>query len=162
LQLTGKLHIKALEQSLNTVVQRHETLQTTFATLDAQLMQIVTPASTFHLPIIDISGVPEQERQIQLEKLTRQEGLQAFDLANGRVLRVMLVRLEEERHTLLFTMHHIIADGWPMSVFVREVATSYEALAQNRAYELPELSVQYADYTLWQQEWLQGQVLEEQ
>ena len=162
LHLTGRLNIVALEQSLNEVVRRHEALRTTFTLFDEQPVQVITDAQPLKLEIEDLRGLAELEREDFASRLATEEARRPFDLQRGPLLRARLLRLDEEEHVLLCTMHHISSDGWSLAIFVREVAALYEAYCRGASSPLPELLIQYADYAVWQREWLQGEVLEEQ
>jgi amino acid adenylation domain-containing protein len=162
LRLMGRLNIAALEQSLNEVVRRHEALRTTFALFDEQPVQVITDAQPLKLEIVELQGLANSEREAKTSHLTTEEARRPFDLQRGPLLRTRLLRLGEEEHVLLCTMHHIGSDGWSLGVFFREVAALYEAYCLGAASPLSELGVQYADYAVWQREWLQGEVLEEQ
>ena len=151
-----------LERSLNEIVRRHESLRTTFTSIDGQPMQVIKTHRDFTLPLVELSQLPPAEREVQSQAYAEQEAGQPFDLAKGPLLRTTLMRLGERENVLLVVMHHIVSDGWSMGIFLRELATLYEAFSQNRQSPLPELPVQYADYAAWQREWLQGDALEEQ
>ena len=125
-------------------------------------MQVIAPASQLQLPVLDLSELPEEEREAEARQLAAAEAAQPFDLSMGPLLRVQLLRFAAEDHVVLFTMHHIITDGWSTGILVREVAALYEAYIEGRESPLPELEIQYADYAVWQREWLQGEVLEQQ
>ncbi|MFE8605167.1 non-ribosomal peptide synthetase [Archangium violaceum] len=161
-KLEGSLDVAALENGLNGLVQRHESLRTTFATQQDQPVQIIASHGSLPLQVVDLSAVPSAEREAEIRRLTTQEALKPFDLGRGPVLRALLLRLEERQHVLMLTMHHIVSDGWSMGVLVRELAALYEASTQGRPSPLPELPVQYADYAAWQRGWFQGEVLEQQ
>ncbi|MBD0370018.1 MAG: amino acid adenylation domain-containing protein, partial [Pyrinomonadaceae bacterium] len=158
LRLTGSLNLAALEQSFNEVIRRHESLRTSFKTVDGKPLQVIHDPSPISLPLIDISHLPEQEAQ----RLAREEAARPFDLTRGPMMRATLLKLGLEEHILLFTMHHIISDGWSAGVLIREVTTLYEAFLQHLPSPLPDLSIQYADYTVWQREQMQGEMLEAQ
>ncbi|HSE16459.1 MAG TPA: condensation domain-containing protein, partial [Pyrinomonadaceae bacterium] len=162
IQLTGSLNVEALEQTLSEIIRRHEALRTTFTSHDGEPVQVIGPARAVHLHVTDLSRHEEAERQREVERLTQEEARRPFDLSVGPLLRVSLLRLGEQEHVVLLTMHHIISDGWSMGVLVKEVVTLYEAFAQKAASPLPELTIQYADYAVWQREYLQGEVYEEQ
>ncbi|MFN2529809.1 MAG: amino acid adenylation domain-containing protein [Pyrinomonadaceae bacterium] len=162
LRLTGVLNVNALEQTINAIVARHESLRTTFQTIDGQPMQLVSRATEVELPQIDLTGLPPAEREAEARQLATNEVRRPFDLRRDRPLRATLVRLDDYDHLLLLTMHHIVSDGWSMGILGRELSTIYEALATNQPINLPELPVQYADFAEWQREWLQGEVLQEQ
>ena len=112
--------------------------------------------SSLQLPVRDLSTLPDSLRQSEVERLASLDASLPFDLTQAPLTRLSLLRLSEEEHVLLCTLHHIISDGWSMGVLVREVAALYEAFSTGRTALLPELPVQYADYAVWQREWLQG------
>lgn len=162
LRLRGRLDLDALQRTLTEIHRRHEVLRTTFATVDGQPVQVISPASTVTLPLVDLSGVPESRRRVEAERLAAVEGMVPFDLARGPMLRSTVLRLGEEDHVVLWTMHHIVSDGWSTGVLVREVVTLYKAYSSGEPSPLPELPIQYADYAAWQRKHMQGEVLEEQ
>jgi len=159
-RLQGQLHVAALEQALNEIVQRHESLRTNFTIADWQPVQVISAARTIPLPLRDLSHVPEGEREAEALRLTTEATQLPFDLSSDTLLRVMLVRLNDDEHVLVLVIHHIISDAWSMGVLIQELAALYEACREGRPSPLAQLSVQYADYAHWQREWLQGDVLE--
>ncbi|MET0624306.1 MAG: condensation domain-containing protein, partial [Pyrinomonadaceae bacterium] len=161
-RLLGALDVAALERSLSEVVRRHEALRTTFHLVDAQPVQRVAPAQEVRLPFTDLQGLPAQEREAHARQLITAEAQRPFDLAAGPLLRAGLLKLDEEEHVALLTMHHIVSDGWSIEVLVKELGALYEAYSTGAESPLAELPVQYADYAAWQRGWLQGEVLEEQ
>jgi len=160
IRLKGLPNIKALEESLNEIIQRHEALRTTFKTAGGRPVQIIAENISFKMPLIDLSGQPKAQREVEAKRLIRAEAMRRFDLAKGPLFSAVLVRLSEEEHILLLTMHHIVSDGWSMGVFTSELAALYKAYCYGEALPLPELPIQYADFAHWQREWLQGEVLE--
>ncbi|HLM54816.1 MAG TPA: amino acid adenylation domain-containing protein [Pyrinomonadaceae bacterium] len=162
LRLTDALDTDALGRSLGELVRRHETLRTTFDIVGGQPRQLIADARPVRLPIVDLTRLPPGEREAAAQRLVEEEIRRPFDLARGPLLRASLLRLGEREHTLLLVMHHIVSDGWSMGVLVRELSTLYAAFKQGTQPELPELPVQYADYAVWQREYLTGEVLEEQ
>ncbi|MBV9773819.1 MAG: AMP-binding protein, partial [Gemmatimonadetes bacterium] len=162
LRLGGGLDPGALRGSVDALVERHETLRTVFAERGGVPMQVVHPSLRVALPTLDLADLPEAERERAAERLAQEEALRPFDLARGPLLRSTLLRLGAEEHVLLFTLHHIVSDGWSMEVLVREVSALYEGLRRGGGARLPELPVQYADYAIWQREQLGGEVLEAQ
>ena len=160
--LKGSLNVAVLEQSLSEIVRRHEILRTTFTSVDGMPVQVISPNIDLKLPVIDLIGVPDSERDIQVEQITRQEFEQPFDLAKVPLWRFKLLRLAEEEYLLLRTVHHIIFDGWSYSVFMRELAVIYEAFSTGKPLPLKNLPIQYADFAQSQRQWLQGEVLESQ
>jgi amino acid adenylation domain-containing protein len=160
MRLTGKLNVAALEASLNEIVRRHESLRTAFVAVDGKPVQVIAPALSLSLPVEDLSGRLEAEREGQVRKMVAEEALQPFDLAQGPLFRVRLLRLAAEEHVALFSMHHIISDEWSFGVLARELAALYDAFRQGRPSPLPELPIQYADFAYWQRQWLQGETLD--
>jgi amino acid adenylation domain-containing protein len=155
LRLRGELDYSALERALSAIVQRHEILRTRFAEAeDGQPVQIIDPESRVFLKIEDLSRLDEGPRQRQITAAKKNEQEQPFDLARGPLLRMKLFKLEEHDHILLRTFHHIVTDGWSQATFNREFMLLYEAFHQNQADPLQPLSVQYADFALWQRKWL--------
>ena len=162
IRLKGLPNIKVLEESLNKIIKRHEALRTTFRSAGGGPVQVIAENISLEMPLIDLSGQPKAEREVEAERLTRNEAMRRFDLPKGPLLSAVLIRLSEEEHILLLTMHHIVSDGWSMGVFTAELAALYKAYCNGEASPLPELPIQYADFAHWQREWLQGEVLENQ
>lgn len=161
-RLQGPLQLVALEQSLQEIVRRHEVLRTTFALVEGQPVQVIEQEMAIAFSVIDLSTLTEGERQIQTNHLATQETRCSFNLAQGPLMRTKLLRLGKNEHVLLISVHHIIFDGWSMGIFSRELSSLYTAFSQGQPSPLPELPLQYADYALWQRQWLQGEVLEKQ
>jgi len=161
-RLRGTLEIGALERSVREVIRRHESLRTRFGVVNGVPVQLIDAAPEFTLPVVDLSSVDEAEREAEARRVGKEEAQRPFDLSAGPLLRASVLRLSEQEHVLLCTMHHIISDGWSMGVLIREVTTLYEAYATGQLSPLPELEIQYADFAHWQREWLQGEVLERQ
>ncbi|RYZ33615.1 MAG: non-ribosomal peptide synthetase, partial [Myxococcaceae bacterium] len=161
-RLTGALDVGALRRTFNELVRRHESLRTKFPVHDGQPYQDIAPVQEVAWNLRVMDGVPESRREVELRKQVSTEVLRPFDLGQGPLFRVTLVRLTEAEHVLVLAMHHIVSDGWSMDVLVREVATLYRAHAEGRPSPLPELAVQYADYAAWQRGWLKDDVLEAQ
>jgi amino acid adenylation domain-containing protein len=161
-RLGGSLDEAALERALGEIVRRHESLRTVFREVDGAPVQVIAPFGGFALPMEDLSGLSEADREAALGRLAAEEALQPFDLAAGPLIRAALLRLGAEDHVLLLSMHHIVSDGWSTGVLLREISTLYEAYREGRESPLPELAVQYADYAVWQREQLEGEALEQQ
>ncbi len=159
IRFSGRLDLPALAASLAEIVRRHESLRTTFGTVSGQLRQVVARSAPLALPAIDLADLPAARRSPEVERLARAEARRPFDLGRGPLLRVALLRLAEEEQVVLFTLHHIVSDGWSMGVLVRELGALYPAFAAGQPPPLPELPVQYADYALWQRGWLSGEIL---
>src|SRR6185295_16999445 len=128
LRLTGALNVNALEQTINAIIARHESLRTTFQTIDGQPVQVVSRASDVELPTIDLTVLPIPEREVEARQLATIEARRAFDLSRDHSFRASLIRLNDNEHWLLLTMHHIVSDGWSMGILDRELSTIYEAL----------------------------------
>ena len=161
-QLSGPIDPKIIEQSVNEIVRRHESLRTTFLSLEGQPVPVVTPRLEVKLQIRDLSSLPEDEREASEQSLLHKEAATPFDLAHGPLIRTTLVKLSDQQHIFLVVMHHITSDGWSLVLFFKELSAIYEALSRGEQNPLPNLEVQYADYAAWQREWLQGDVLERQ
>ncbi|MFL6660993.1 MAG: non-ribosomal peptide synthetase [Rhizobacter sp.] len=156
-RIDGELEPGVLECALQEVVRRHEALRTTFALVDGEPVQVVQPESRFAWLDVDLSCLPEHERDARARQITTAEARQPFDLTEGPLLRAMLVRFGPARHLLMLTLHHIVADGWSMEVVMRELDELAEALAAGNPSPLPELPIQYPDYALWQRQQLTPQ-----
>src|SRR4051794_11021462 len=128
-RLTGTLAPDVLERSLNEIVRRHEALRTTFAMIEERLVQVVYPPQALTIPILDLTELPEAESADRVTQLATEHGQEPFDLSQWPLLRVKLLRLAENEHVLLLSMHHIIGDGWSTGVFVREMAQIYRAFS---------------------------------
>lgn len=162
IRLTGRLNIAALENSINEIVHRHETLRTTFTVVDGEPVQVISAADKLLLPIIDLQTIPEAERETEALHQAMQDAQTPFNLEQDALLRVSLLRLGETDHVILFTMHHIVSDGWSTGILIRELTTIYTAYDSGQPCNLPALPIQYADFAVWQREWLQGEVLNNQ
>jgi amino acid adenylation domain-containing protein len=159
-RLQGALNVAVLEQTFQEIIKRHEALRTTFKSVEGRPAQVIISSFKFTLPIVNLRELSQAEREAEAMRLAAEEARQPFDLTKWPLLRVTLLHLDETEYLLLVTVHHIVADGWSMGVLVREVAALYEAFCSGKPSPLPELSVQYADYAVWQINWLQGEVLE--
>ena len=159
-RLRGPLDVGALEESLNEVVKRHDVLRTTFPVREGRPLQVIVSVRRVALPVIDLTDSPPEAREGDAARLAAVEANRPFDLAQGPLFRARLLRLHEEEHVLIVTMHHIVSDGWSIGILMRELAALYGAFRLGRPSPLPELPIQYADYALWQHEWLRGDVLE--
>jgi amino acid adenylation domain-containing protein len=160
--LKGRLNVVVLELSFKEIVRRHEALRTTFATVDGQPVQVVGQKFNFGLQVLDLQQLAETEREEKVKQLAAEEASKPFDLTKGPLLRASLLQLDTEKYVLLLTLHHIIFDGWSIGVFLQELAALYEAFSIGKPSPLPELSIQYADFAIWQREWLTGDRLQTQ
>ena len=160
LRLEGELNVTALERSFSEVVRRHESLRTCFAAVDGVPVQLIQPPEVFSMEILDLSEMLERDRSRRLQQRSLETAQSPFDLTGGPPLRVSLLKLSKQEHVLLLTAHHIIADGWSLGILNRELGALYSAYSQNRPSPLSEPSVQYADYAIWQRQWLKGEILQ--
>ncbi|WP_313042053.1 non-ribosomal peptide synthetase [Pseudomonas sp.] len=154
LHLRGELDEDALRHSFQQLIQRHEALRTRFYERDGQAFQRVEATADFELSTIDLSDLPNAVREARAQEVREDQARSPFDLEKGPLLRVTLVRLGDEEHQLLVTLHHIIADGWSLNILIDEFSRLYAAAAQGQSLELPPLALQYADYGSWQRQWL--------
>nr|WP_314534438.1 non-ribosomal peptide synthetase [uncultured Pseudomonas sp.] len=154
LRLRGELDEDAVRTSFQQLIQRHEALRTRFYERDGQAFQRVDAKADFDLQVIDLSDLPVAERESRAQQIREDEARTQFDLEKGPLLWVTLVRLDDEDHQLLVTLHHIIADGWSLNILIDEFSRLYAAAAQGQTLELPPLALQYADYGSWQRQWL--------
>jgi len=160
LSLTGQLNQAALEQSLNEIVRRHESLRTTFVMHQGYPVQVIASSLTLQVPVIDFCGLPQDERVAFCQQCCTEGIRHPFDVSQGPLLRAFLLRLTETEHVFLLTLHHIVSDGWSMDVLFRELEWLYKGFTAGTPSPLPDLPIQYADFALWQRQWLQGEVLE--
>jgi glycosyltransferase involved in cell wall biosynthesis len=161
-RLSGVLGVQTLERTLQTILSRHESLRTTFVIVDGNPVQVISKNAEVEMPVIDLSRLREGLREAEAQVLIRQCATRPFDLTEGPLFRASLLKLSEAEHILLLTMHHIISDGWSKQILFREIGALYEAFTEGKPSPLPELTIQYADYAVWQRRWLQGEVLEKQ
>ncbi len=161
-RLAGRVDLRALGRTLSEVVRRHEALRARFEEREGRPVQVVGEAVAVRLPVIDLSGLGEREREAEARRVAAEESRQGFDLRRGPLLRAAIVSLGVQEHLALLTTHHIASDAWSVGVLVREVGALYEAFSAGSPSPLEELPVQYADYAVWQREWLEGANLEAQ
>ncbi|WP_241566832.1 non-ribosomal peptide synthetase [Hahella sp. KA22] len=163
LLLEGRLNLTALNHALSTIIQRHESLRTCFTTVDGHAHQhVLPPPADWALNVVDLHDLGGEALDQAIQQLQLDEASAPFDLSRDYLLRGRLLRLADQRALLLLTMHHIASDGWSIGVLVRELNALYTAFTQGQSNPLPPLVVQYADYALWQRNYLQGEPLEQQ
>ncbi len=160
MRLQGRIDRVALEQAFQTIVNRHEILRTTFATVDAQPVQIVNSSVRLKFSIVDLRWSSNVEAEVQQRAILEAERL--FNLKCDLPLRVTLLQLDDTDHVLLLTLHHIVSDGWSIGVLMHEFKTLYQALIKGESALLPKLTIQYADYAVWQRQRLQSERLANQ
>ncbi|MFH0965952.1 MAG: amino acid adenylation domain-containing protein [Planctomycetota bacterium] len=161
LRLSGPLDIPALERSLNEIVRRHEILRTTFRTVGRRPVQVIAPDLRLDVPLFDLTDLPETDRETAARKRITAESRQRMRLGGGPLVRACLLRLAHDDHILFLLIHHIIFDGWSLDVFFSELSLLYEAFSAGKPSPLPELPVQFADFALWQRQYLDGETLNE-
>ena len=161
--LEGALDREALQSAINEVIRRHEVLRTRFEVEAGVPAQVIEEWAPLRLEVIDLTEFPLNEREEEAKRIAREEAKIGFDLSRGPLLRVKLLKLERERHVFLFTLHHIVSDGWSVGILTEEVGALYRAFSRGGTVEfwpLDELPIQYADFAVWQRAWLKGEVLE--
>ena len=158
-RIIGPLHVDALTRAFHAVVQRHATLRTVFDSVEGEARQVVLSNLEVKVPVLDLTEVPEKERESKALRLAIQEGKKPFDLCEGPLLRASLIRLGPETWMLVLVMHHIVTDGWSISRLFRDVTSYYAAFLENTEPALPELPIQYTEYAQWQREYMSGELL---
>ncbi|MCG7755933.1 MAG: amino acid adenylation domain-containing protein, partial [Nitrosomonas sp.] len=167
-RLTGDLDKDVLRRSLNEIIRRHEVLRTTFVMEGGRAVQVIAAQLELAIGIMDLSGLPEELRAAEIQRHLIEDARKPFDLAHGPLVRASLLALGRSEsagmteHILLFTLHHIVSDGWSTAILIREFVTLYEAYSKHQPSPLAELPIQYVDYAVWQRNWLQGERLEQQ
>ena len=159
LSVKGPLDVQALERAIQALVERHEILRTRFGEHEGEPFQVVEPLLRIPLPVDDLSGLEERQRQKAIDLVLRREAEEGFNLSEGPLLRVRLLQLGPREHILSWTWHHIISDGWSIALFHRDLRLAYEAFCEGEENPLERLEVQYADYAIWQRGWMQGDEL---
>ncbi len=160
LKLSGLLDVDALNKALTTIVERHESLRTVFLDVGQGPRQVIQPASKFNLPMVNLSDHLDGNKTQQIDMVVAEEAKKGFDLSLDLMLRAQLLKLSDNEHVLLVTMHHIASDGWSVGIVIKELSQLYQAYVEGNENPLPALVIQYADYAHWQREWLQGDVLD--
>nr|BDT35424.1 non-ribosomal peptide synthetase [Myxococcus sp. MH1] len=162
IHLSGELSLPALQRALDALMARHESLRTSFALHDGQPFQLIAPSLPLPLTCVDLRQVPVDEREERLTQLSEEAARLPFDLSQGPLIRAALLRADDRKHILLLTMHHIVSDGWSMDVLFRELNALYTAFTRDEPSPLSALPIQYADFAVWQRQWLQGERLDAQ
>src|SRR6202166_3195171 len=177
-RITGPLNTDALTSAVAAVVRRQESIRTVFESVECLALQLVLPEAKVEVPILDLTDLPQSERKATALRIAGEEGKKPFDLTRGPLFRTVLLKLERDQYILVLAMHHIITDGWSISILFRELAHCYEAFMQGKGEgtangngndndnapdpNLPELPVQYSEYAQWQREYIAGEVLDKQ
>jgi hypothetical protein len=160
-RLSGRLDTAALSGAIAEIVRRHESLRTTFGTDAGTPFQKTAEFEAGPWRFVDLTQVDESLRELQAKEMAGTEIAQPFDLTRDLLLRALLLKLSDEEHVLIITLHHIAADGWSIGVLFRELIVLYRNSVTGQTTTLPALPIQYADYAVWQRQWLRGEVLEE-
>ena len=161
-RLKGPFRYDILEKTINEIIKRHEILRTTFASIDGEPVQVISEPYELDIPVIEVSGSTKNEIEDKIYELARIEARKPFNLKELPLIRLTVLRIGEKDNVLLLTMHHIISDGWSMGILVNEITTLYRAFYNGEENPLPELEIQYADFSEWQHEYLKGEVLQKQ
>ncbi len=161
-RLSGRLDADALRRALDEIVRRHEVLRTSFPMHGGEPFQQIADAAPLALTFDDLAALPHAEAEARLQWLAGDEAQTPFALATGPLIRARLLRVGEDEHVVLITLHHIISDGWSIGVLMQELAALYAAFSEGRPSPLPALALQYADYAAWQRAWLDGEALQVQ
>jgi amino acid adenylation domain-containing protein/thioester reductase-like protein len=162
IRLRGPLNLKAVEHALNEVVRRHEALRTTFSMCEGRPAAVIATPANPPLQVLDLTGLPEGEREGEARRLADEETRRPFDLERGPLFRAKLLRLGSEDHVALVTVHHSVYDGWSANIFLQEVGLLYQAFCAGQPSPLPELPIQYADFAHWQRQWLKSGLMQDQ
>ena len=160
MRLSGPFDVAALEKAIGEILRRHEVLRTSFTVVDDEPAQVIAPAAPASVPVSDLSALAPEEREAEVRRRTEAEAQRPFNLGEVPLLRVEVLRLAADEHVVLLTMHHIASDGWSMNILLREMTALYDAFLHGRPSPLAELPIQYADYAMWQREYLSGERLE--
>jgi len=158
-RLKGALDTEALAESISEVVRRHEILRTRFTEVDGRPVQVIDPAIAIKLPVVELSDIDPEQREVEASRIVTEDARLPFDLERGPLLRSFLLRLGEQDHVIILTVHHIVSDAWSTGIIIQEIAGLYEVFRRGEQSPLPPLPVQYADYAHWQRTHLQGETL---
>ncbi|HYO55499.1 condensation domain-containing protein, partial [Archangium sp.] len=160
LRMEGPLDVEALRRALEEMVRRHEPLRTSFPVVDGRSVQRVAPPGPWELPVEELSHLPEEARETEVLRRLNEDGWRPFDMERGPLMRTLLYRLSDNLHVLMLAIHHAVTDLVSGGVMMNELSALYGAFSEEQPSPLPELALSYRDYTLWQREWMRGEVLE--
>ncbi|HJP93403.1 MAG TPA: amino acid adenylation domain-containing protein [Pyrinomonadaceae bacterium] len=161
-KLTGPLDVSSLQKAFEQITLRHEAFRTTFSVVDGRPVQVIGEATSVRFSTCTLEGLAPAAVEGKIQRLGYEEAREPFDLERGPLLRAKVVRLSETEHVVFTTAHHIVSDGWSLGILIRELAALYENLTSQTSTPLPELSIQYADYAVWQRDWLEKELLDRQ
>lgn len=150
--LVGPLQVSVLERVFNEIIRRHEILRATFTTIEGQPLQVIIPSLKLTMEAKDLRSLPFDHREAEMDRISAEEARRSFNLRAGPLVRVRLLRMEDERYVLTLTLHHIISDGWSIGLIMEELQKIYAAYAVGHESPLPELRIQYPDYVVWQKD----------
>jgi len=159
MRLMGKLSVPLLEKSFKLLINRHETLRTSFSEMNGELMQVISDDYTFMLETMTLEGVVDEERTSSLSAVVQEEVARPFDLSSLPLFRALLCRIASQEHVLIITIHHILADAWSVQVFQRELWTAYESLQLGKEFSFAPLALQYGDFSVWQREMVDSEAM---
>jgi len=159
-RLRGVLNATILEQSLNEIINRHEVLRTTYASVKGQPIQVIHSNFPIKLLVVNLQGLSPDDQESQVSQMILEEAQRPFDLVQGPLLRTTLLQLSSEEHIFLLNLHHILCDDWSLNVLFEELSALYQAFSTGNPSPLPDLAIQYADFAAWQRQWLQGEILD--
>jgi amino acid adenylation domain-containing protein/non-ribosomal peptide synthase protein (TIGR01720 family) len=162
LRLTGRMDYEALERGVNALVERHESLRTTFSMAEGEPVQVIAPSLIIPLPVVDLQDLSAEELETAVRQRVEEEASTPLDLSTGPLIRTTLLKTGPEEQIFLLTVHHIISDDWSMGILFRELVALYQGACEGKPCDLPRLPIQYADHAVWQRQWLQGETLEPQ
>jgi len=162
IRIHGRLHVPILEQGINEVIRRHEALRTSFPIANDGPVQRIAPSLTLKLGAIDLRSHAGPKRASELQHLVEEEAQQSFDLINGPLIRTKLLQTAGDEYLLLLSIYHLVSDGWSLGVFFREVESLYNNAVRGENLRLPDLPIQYADFAVWQRQYLTGETLDAQ
>jgi amino acid adenylation domain-containing protein len=162
MRITGKLDIPALEQGLNTIIKRHESMRTIFEEADGIPTQVIKPHLEIKMDYMDLRNITEEEKESRVKEFATEDNRKPYNLSKGPLIRASLLQLYNEEHILILNMHHLISDGWSMRVLMQEIGAVYCGILDGKNVSLPELNIQYADYASWQRNSMQGEYLKQQ
>jgi amino acid adenylation domain-containing protein len=157
--IEGQLNVEAMEKALNEVGKRHEALRTAFTVINGEPTQVILQELSLTLPVVDLSDLSETESEAEARRLITEHAQRSFDLSKAPLLRALLLKLSHNKHVFV-TIHHLIADAWSIGILFEELSIFYDMYSSGKSSALPELPVQYADFAVWQRQWLQGEALE--
>jgi len=156
-RVAGAFDVSVLEKCVNEIVRRHEILRTTFTVVDGEPFQRVEPAVDVRVEIEDLQAVPSLERMAHFDRRWEEELTRPWSLDRGPVVRAKVWRLGPEDQVVAVIAHHIVSDGWSKNILVKELSALFRAFTRREASPLPELPIQYGDFTVWQRQWVEGE-----